>query len=94
MEEALEPWIEQEEKRLLPKDRKSKTSEPQTIAELVKDNYFELIHAGKVNPDRLKELAFGDKPNAGEVAIIAHILDIPEEFVVELRDRSFPKKKS
>jgi hypothetical protein len=50
------------------------------------------MNSGKINPDRLKELAFGQKPTTAELAIIANILAVAEEFVVELRDRSFPKK--
>ncbi|MBD2028104.1 hypothetical protein [Leptolyngbya sp. FACHB-711] len=94
MEEALVPWVEQEEKRLLPKEEKSKANEPQTIAELVKNNYFDLMNSGKINPTRLKELAFDEKPTTAELVILANVLDIPEELVVELRDRSFPQKKS
>jgi hypothetical protein len=94
MEEALEPWVKQEEKRLLPKEEKSKANEPQTIAELVKNNYFDLMNSDKINPERLKELASGQKPNTAELVILANVLDIPEELVVDLRDRSFPRKQS
>jgi len=94
MEEALEPWVKQEEKRLLPKEEKSKANEPQTIAELVKNNYFDLMNSDKITPERLKELASGQKPNTAELVILANVLDIPEELVVDLRDRSFPRKQS
>ncbi len=67
------------------------TPQPETLADLVKINHFDLMNSGKINPDRLKELAFGQKPNTAELAIIANVLDVAEEFVVELRDRSFPQ---
>lgn len=75
-------------------DKRQEPSHPETFAELVKGNYFDLMNSGKINPDRLKELASGQKPNTAELVILAHVLNIPEELVVELRDRSFPKKKS
>jgi hypothetical protein len=67
------------------------TPAPETLSDLVKSNYFELIHSDKLKPDRIQELAFGQKPTAAELAIIAYVLDVAEEFVVQLRDRSFPK---
>jgi hypothetical protein len=63
----------------------------ETLADLVKINHFELMNLGKINPDRLNELAFGQKPTTAELAIIANVLGVAEEFVVALRDRSFPK---
>lgn len=66
--------------------------QPETFADMIKINHFDLMNSGKINPDRLKELAFGQKPTTAELAIIANVLAVAEEFVVELRDRSFPKK--
>jgi len=66
--------------------------QPETLADLVKTNHFALMNSGKINPDRLKELAFGQKPTTAELAIIANVLDVAQEFVVELRDRSFSRK--
>ena len=91
LDQAISAFLQQADKEA--KDPPQSQKQPKTFTELVKSNYFELINAGKVNPDRLKELALGDKPNAGELAIIAHVLGIPEELVVELRDRSFKKNK-
>jgi len=50
------------------------------------------MNSDKINPEWLKELASGQKPNTAELVILANILDIPEELVVDLRDRSFPRK--
>ena len=74
-------------------DRPAK-DQPNTFAELVRNNYFDLMNSGKIDPTRLKELAFDEKPTTAELVILANVLDIPEELVVELRDRSFPKKQS
>jgi len=63
----------------------------ESFADLVKVNLFTLMSSEKVSPDRLKDLALGQKPNTAELAIIANVLDVAEEYVVELRDRSFPK---
>jgi hypothetical protein len=49
------------------------------------------MNSGKLKADRLKELAFRQTPTTAELAIIANVLDVAEEFVVELRDRTFPK---
>lgn len=67
------------------------TPAPETLSDLVKSNYFELIHSGKLKPDRVKALAFGENPTTAELAIISYVLEVAEEFVVELRDRSFPQ---
>jgi hypothetical protein len=73
-----------------PNDNKP-TPMPETFSDLVKENYFELTQSGKLKPDRVKALAFGEKPTTAELAIIAHVLDVVEEFIVDLRDHSFPK---
>lgn len=86
VEAALEEYID---KRMV--QIPSPTPLPETLSGLVKANYFELINSGKLNPDRLNELAFGQKPTTAELAIIANVLDVAEEFVVELRDRASPK---
>jgi hypothetical protein len=49
------------------------------------------MNSGKIDHNRLKELAFDQEPNTAELVILANVLDIPEELVVDLRDRSFPK---
>ena len=82
VEAALEEYID---KRMV--QIPNPTPLPETLSGLVKANYFELINSGKLNPDRLNELAFGQNPTTAELAIIANVLDVAEEFVVELRDR-------
>lgn len=86
VEAALEEYIDRRMVQV-PKP----TPVPQTLSDLVKANYFELMNSGKLKPDRVKALAFGEKPTTAELAIIANVLNVVEEFVVELRDHSFPK---
>ena len=63
---------------------------PQTIAELVNQNYEKLLSMNCIKPERLELLANGEKPNASDLTKLAHNLDLTEEYVIELRDRSFP----
>ena len=86
VEAALEEYIA---KRLVQTPKP--TPLPETFSDLVKANYFELMHSGKLKPDRVKDFAFGEKPTTAELAIIANVLDVAEEYVVALRERSFPK---
>ncbi|MFL9457964.1 hypothetical protein AB0758_43940 [Tolypothrix bouteillei VB521301_2] len=72
--------------------RSSQQRQPITIASLVKDNYQKLIDMGCIKPERLEALALGEKPNASDLTKLAHNLDLDEEYIIELRDRSFPKK--
>ena len=87
VEAALEEYID---KRMV----QSVIPIPQveSFTDLVKVNLFALMSSDKVSPDRLKDLALGQKPVTAELALIANVLDVAEEYVVELRDRSFPKK--
>lgn len=86
VEAALEEYID---KRMV----QSVMPIPQveSFTDLIKVNLLALMSSEKVSPDRLKELAFGKKPSTAELAMIANVLDVAEEFIVELRDRSFPK---
>ncbi len=65
---------------------------PETIAELVEQNYSQLLKLGGVEPERLEALKNGEKPTIRELVFLARDLDMDEELIVELRDRSFPKK--
>lgn len=66
----------------------------QNLTELIRANYFQLMNAGKINPSRLKDLAFSQKPTTIELAIIANNLEIPKDLVAELSERSFPKNQA
>ncbi|KYC34497.1 hypothetical protein WA1_51635 [Scytonema hofmannii PCC 7110] len=78
--------------RLPPKETTPAPNENQTIAQLVKDNYQKLIEMKCIKPERLVALMAGEKPNASDLTKLAHNLDLDEEYVIELRDKSFPKK--
>lgn len=88
VEEALEEYLN---KRGVNLPEKSKT---ESFNELIRNHYFDLMNAGKIDPSRLKELALGQKPTTAELSIIANNLDIAEELVVDLRDRSFSKNQT
>lgn len=89
MEEALLPWLEEEEKRLLPKTMSgSKFSEPETIAELVQQNYYVLKQNKIKNLDAIAE---GRKPPKPDLMRIGSILGMEFTDLQELTNRSFPK---
>jgi len=90
LDKAIALFLQQGDK--LAKNPDQLKNQPETFAELVKNNYFDLMNSDKINPDRLKKLASGQKPNTAELVILANVLDIPEKLVVDLRDRSFPRK--
>ncbi len=66
---------------------------PETIAELVQQNFYQLLTDGKITTDKLKAIASGSKPNASDLSKIAHTLDLPEEQLVAMRDQDFPTQK-
>ncbi len=74
------------------KDSEKSQSSPQTIAELVERNYRQLLKLGGVGADRLEALKDGAKPTVRELVFLARDLDMDEGLILELRDRSFPKK--
>uniref|UniRef100_A0A0C1R501 Uncharacterized protein n=1 Tax=Tolypothrix bouteillei VB521301 TaxID=1479485 RepID=A0A0C1R501_9CYAN len=45
---------------------------------------------GCIKTERLEVLLREEKPNASDLAKVAHNLDLDEEYVIELRDKSFP----
>ncbi len=64
-----------------------------TIASLVTDNYEKLLSMGCIKPERLEALMRGEKPNTSDLTKLAHNLELDEEYIVELRDQSFPQSK-
>ena len=92
LDKAIALFLEQGDR--LAKDPDQLKNQPETFAELVRKNYFDLMNSDKISPDRLKDLAFGQKPKTAELVIVANVLELPEELVVDLRDRSFPKNQS
>ncbi|MBD1944862.1 hypothetical protein H6F50_21295 [Coleofasciculus sp. FACHB-712] len=92
LEDILTEYLQAKEQQPLRKEA-SPQPPPQTIAELVQQNYVQLLERGGVEVDRLKALKDGAKPTVRELAFLARDLYIDEEIIVELRDRSFPKNK-
>lgn len=85
--ELIQGWVEVNEE---PKIVNVKAEPPKTIAELVQQNFYQLLTDGKIQTDNLKAIASGSKPSASDLSRIAHILDIPEEQLVAMHDRDFP----
>ncbi|NEO34478.1 MAG: hypothetical protein F6K36_29580 [Symploca sp. SIO3C6] len=56
---------------------KHQASEVDSIKELIRQNYFQLMDGG-INQQRLQELAFGEKPSAKEREKIKKILGLDE----------------
>ena len=78
----IEQWLEENEVSI----QKEETAEqkPESFTELVRQNYFALMNNGKINHMRLKELSFGQKPNAKEVKLIAEVLEVTPEDLEKL----------
>ena len=93
LQERLEEVERIRQKDILAASAKRREPEPQTIAELIEQNYSKLIELGGVEPERLEALKNGEKPTIRELVFLARDLDMDEELIVELRDRRFPKKK-
>lgn len=92
LENILTEHLQPKEEQHLDKETASQ-ARPQTIAELVQQNYVQLLEQGGVEVDRLKALKDGAKPTVRELAFLARDLQMEEEVIIELRDRSFPKNR-
>ncbi|NER31565.1 MAG: hypothetical protein F6J89_29095 [Symploca sp. SIO1C4] len=67
--ELIKQWIEE--------NKATATETIDSIKELIRQNYFQLINGG-INQERLQELAFGEKPLAKEREKIKKILGLDE----------------
>ncbi len=85
--EAIEFYLEHHE----PKQIAALKPIPETIAELVRQNYFALLSDGEIKPESLRAIADGENPSNAELLRIAQILDIKEEDLLAMRDRTFSK---
>ncbi len=81
---------ERQEKIKTPESTKDseieKALEPRTIAQLVKENFYQLFGDGKINPENLEAIASGEKPSNADLVQIARILNIKEEDLLAMRD--------
>lgn len=84
VEEALEEYLDKRQVQLLP-------SAPETIAELVQQNFYHLLTDGKITSENLKVIADGKKPSNADLVRIAQILDLKEEDLLAMRERTFSK---
>lgn len=88
--ELVRGWVEANEE---PKIANVKAEPPKTIAELVQQNFYQLLTDGLIQVDNLKGIASGSEPNVSDLSKIAHTLDIAEEQLVAMLDRDFPTQK-
>ena len=80
--ELILDWVT-EWKKLNP-TQIEEVKQPESFTELVRQNYFALMNSGKINHMRLKELSFGQKPNAKELKLIASVLELNPEDIEKL----------
>lgn len=80
--ELILDWVA-EWKKLNPV-QKEETKRPESFTELVRQNYFALMNNGKINQMRLKDLSFGQKPNAKELKLIAEVLEVDQKDLEKL----------
>ena len=58
--------------------QKSQQEQPASLKELIRQRYFDLMNSGKLSPQRLKELSFGQKATPKERQIISQVLGLNE----------------
>ena len=86
LEEALEPWIEKEEKRLLPKEPRSVVSQPETIAQVVQQNFWTLRQH---NIENIDAIAGGQPPTKADIMRISSILNLAQGELLQLAKKEF-----
>jgi hypothetical protein len=87
MNQVLTDFIEAWLKENPPPKQKATSGQAQTIAELVQQNFYQLLTDGKITSDNLKAIAAGGKPSNSDLVRIARILEIREEDLLAMRDR-------
>lgn len=76
IQRTMDTHLEQLEMEALAEVEKS--GEPSTFKELVRQRYFELMNAGKIGHQRLKELSYGQKATPKERQQVAQTLGLEE----------------
>lgn len=69
VEQALVEYLDQKQIQVL-------SAQPQTIAELVQQNYYKLVSNGKIKPENLQAIASGSEPSKTDLRRIAETLGI------------------
>jgi hypothetical protein len=92
LSELIERWLEEVEPQLPTSEPEVPKVQPKSIAELVQQNFYQLLTDGKITPDHLKAIAAGEKPSNADLSQIAHTLNMREEDLLQMRDRSFPNQ--
>ncbi len=58
--------------------QKPQQEQAESLKELIRQRYFDLMNSGKLGHQRLKELSFGQTPTAKERSIIKQVLELEE----------------
>lgn len=83
--DAMEQWLEKNP------PPESQAKKPETITQLIQDNYFVLLKDGKLKSERLQAIAEGEEPTRNELYIIASATKVPQKELVELHKKTFGK---
>ena len=67
------------------------SANPQTIAELVASNFYRLITNTRIPQSRLVAYREGAKPTEIDLVRMASALNMDEDTLIELAERSFPQ---
>ncbi|MCT7953379.1 hypothetical protein NG798_26625 [Ancylothrix sp. C2] len=68
-----------------------RSANPQTIAELVTLNFYRLITNTRIPQNRLVAYREGAKPTEIDLVRMAYALNMDEDTLIELAERSFPQ---
>ena len=69
------------------------SSNPETIAELVASNFYRLVTNTRIPQSKLVAYRDGAKPTDIDLVRIAYALNMNEDTLVELGERSFPNEQ-
>lgn len=84
LEQAIKLLIQQS-----PRPKIEIKKAPETLAELVKQNHYELVSDGKLTAIQLSDIIDNRRPSDAELLKIAAILDWDEDELREMRARQF-----
>ena len=95
LEKILTDYFGQLESQNLPNASASEQRAiiPETIAEIVQQNYYGLLSDGKIKPENLQKIAEGHEPSKPDIYRIASFLHVEARELLALRDRTFKSKR-
>jgi hypothetical protein len=84
LEEAMQEYVDRYEPEFT-----ASSTEPETITQLVQQNYFAILRSGKLATDKLQAIAEGEEPSRNDLYIISSVVKIPQKELVALHKRTF-----